>query len=67
MVFLIRQTTSIPIYVNLMTFSTLERRVMRNSSSELEVLDLENPIRDLEKFFQNFETRASVSSYSSTF
>ena len=31
-------------------------------SSELEVLDLGNLTRELEKFFQNFETRPSVSS-----
>ena len=39
--------------------------VARNLTSELEILDLENVIRELEIFFQNFDTRPSVSSYSS--
>ena len=47
--------------------------MMRNLFSELEVLellevlDLEKSTRELENFLQNFETRPSVSSYSSTF
>ena len=43
---------------------------MKISFSEpevLEQLDLENPTRELEIFFRNFETRPSDSSYPSAF
>ena len=41
--------------------------VTRNLTSKLEILGVENVTRELEIFFQNFDTRPSVSSYSSAF
>ena len=49
-----------------MTSSWITVPVMRKYSSELEVLDLENPTRELEIFFQNFEASPSVSSHPNT-